>query len=268
MWLSTMKTYSLASQEASAAIEGYHLKLKQKIYDDSHLGSLQRVDWLVHKLSTEIHSSYWLNRYADDSGSFNEVKEDYISSSSWNQALLIPDNCVVLDDIDKLFAKVLDQEGSSSSCMVWNPGSEFSFCDCTWSMQGNLCKHVIKVNMVFHGREGHAQSLSFQSFQKLLLNLWQKPMDGSLGLDKSVAWTNLILEKIQRLVELNNAKDIRNVVNKFPLKWHSKKGRTFVGKPAGSSLVFPSTCPKPKSSRVRKSRKRKRLSTWLKTLPS
>ncbi|KAB2053859.1 hypothetical protein ES319_A12G215300v1 [Gossypium barbadense] len=45
MWLSTIKTFPLASQEASGAIEAYHVKLKTKLFDDSHLGALQRVDW-------------------------------------------------------------------------------------------------------------------------------------------------------------------------------------------------------------------------------
>ena len=70
MWLTTMRNLPLASQEASGAIEAYHVKLKVKLYDDSHLGALQRVDWLVHKLTTELHSSYWLDRYADESDSF------------------------------------------------------------------------------------------------------------------------------------------------------------------------------------------------------
>ncbi|KAK8691073.1 hypothetical protein V6N13_074594 [Hibiscus sabdariffa] len=62
MWLLTMKSFPLASQETSGAIEAYHVKLKTKLFDDSHLGALQRVDWLVHKLTTELHSIYWLDR--------------------------------------------------------------------------------------------------------------------------------------------------------------------------------------------------------------
>ncbi|KAL7230254.1 hypothetical protein ACSBR2_008708 [Camellia fascicularis] len=42
------------------------MKLKVKLYDDLHIGALQRVDWLMHKLITELHSSYWLDRYADE----------------------------------------------------------------------------------------------------------------------------------------------------------------------------------------------------------
>ncbi|KAE9463546.1 hypothetical protein C3L33_04553, partial [Rhododendron williamsianum] len=66
MWLTSMRNLPLASQEASGAIEAYHVKLKVKLYDDSHLGALQRVDW----------------------------------------ALQIPDCDVTLDDKDHLFAKV------------------------------------------------------------------------------------------------------------------------------------------------------------------
>ncbi|XP_061375529.1 uncharacterized protein LOC133317678 [Gastrolobium bilobum] len=87
MWLSTMRNFPLASQEASGALEAYHIKLKAKLFDDSHLGALQRVDWLVHKLTTELHSSYWLDCNADESDSFQNVKEEYIASTSWHRAL-------------------------------------------------------------------------------------------------------------------------------------------------------------------------------------
>ncbi|GAU43448.1 hypothetical protein TSUD_140850 [Trifolium subterraneum] len=132
MWLSTLRNFPLASQEASGALEAYHVKLKAKLFDDSHLGALQRVDWLVHKLTTELHSSYWLDRYADESDSFQNVKEGYIASTSWHRALQISDSAVTLDGKDRLFAKVACQKDSSSTHIVWNPGSEFSFCDCSW----------------------------------------------------------------------------------------------------------------------------------------
>ncbi|RZC53231.1 hypothetical protein C5167_012095 [Papaver somniferum] len=54
------------SQEASGVNEGYHLKLKPTLNADSHIGSLQRVDWLVHKLNTELHPSHWSDRCADE----------------------------------------------------------------------------------------------------------------------------------------------------------------------------------------------------------
>lgn len=230
MWLKLMKTLPLASQEASGAIEAYHVKLKGKLYDDSHLGSLQRVDWLVHKLTTELHSSYWLDRYADESDFFQNVKEDYIASTSWHRALQIPDTSVSFDEKDQLFAKVGSQKDSNLNRLVWNPGSEFAHCDCEWSLQGNLCKHVVKVNMICGNMPSYQSSLSFQSLKTILMDLWKKPMDDSVSLDISTAWTLQILNQVQKLVELNNSDDIGLVVNNMPLKWAAKRARTSSGR--------------------------------------
>ncbi|KAL3835693.1 hypothetical protein ACJIZ3_010429 [Penstemon smallii] len=258
MWLTSMKTLPLASQEASGAIEAYHVKLKSKLYDDSHLGSLQRVDWLVHKLTTELHSSYWLDRYADESDSFQIVKEEYIASTSWHRALQIPDNSVTLNDKDHLFAKVVSQKDSNLTRVVWNPGSEFSHCDCDWSMQGNLCKHVIKVNMICGNLQGYKSSMSFESLKNILVDLWSKPMDDSVDLDISTAWTCQMLDQVQKLVELNNSGDIGTVVNNLPLKWVAKRARA--SSVRRLSIASSSKKGTKKSATCRKSRKRKRLS--------
>lgn len=260
MWLTMMRTLPLASQEASGAVEAYHLKLKQKLYDDSHLSALQRVDWLVHKLNTELHSSYWLDRHADESGSFQNVKEEYIASTSWHRALQIPDTSVTFDDKDHLFAKVVSQNDSSQTHTVWNPGSDFSFCDCAWSMKGNLCKHVIKVNMACLNDQGHEASLSFLSFREILTQLSQRPRDDSFSLDLSMAWIQQALDRVRRLMEVSNSDGIANVVSNFPLKWTAKKGRNLNGMPA-SNLALPCNIrSKPKSIAPRKNRKRRRLS--------
>lgn len=264
MWLGTIKCLPLASQESCGAIEGYHVKLKLKVYDDSHLGALQRVDWLVHKLTTELHSGYWLDLYADESGSFPSVKEEYILSTSWHRALQVPDDAVTFDDKEHLFAKVLSQKDGGQERMVWNPGSEFAICDCSWSMQGNLCKHIIKVNLLCQHKKEFLPSLSYLSFQEVLLNLWRKPMDDSLSLDLSMAWVAQMQDKIQRLVELITSGDIAKVTNKLPLKWIGRRERTSVGKPTGSSTLSLRRTNKggvqKKAAARRKSRKRKRLS--------
>ncbi|KAG1338904.1 L-ascorbate peroxidase 1, cytosolic [Cocos nucifera] len=262
MWLATIRSFPLAGQESCCAIEGYHVKLKLKIYDDSHLGALQRVDWLVHKLTTELHSGYWLDLYADESGSFPAVKEEYISSTSWHRALQIADDAVAFDDKEHLFAKVVSQKDGSHTHIVWNPGSEFALCDCSWSMQGNLCKHIIKVNMMCRHRKEYQPALSYQSFEHVLLNLWRKPMDDSFSLDQSMAWARQMQEKIQRLVELTTSGDIAKVTKNLPLKWVCKRGRTFVGRPADGALALPPTSKidAQKSAARKKNRKRKRLS--------
>ncbi|KAI3697783.1 hypothetical protein L6452_30880 [Arctium lappa] len=260
MWLTTMKTLPLASQEASGAIEAYHVKLKVKLFDDSHLGALRRVDWLVHKLTTELHSSYWLDRYADESDSFQTVKEEYINSTSWHRALQIPDTDVTLDNGNNLFAKIVSRNDRNHMHLVWNPGSEFAFCDCEWSLRGNLCKHVIKVNTICENLRGFQSSMSFQSYQEILTSMFKKPPDDSLELDLSVAWSHQIHDQIQKLVELNRSTDIGTVVNNLPLKWGNKKNRTLLGRPATVGPSVALTSPSKNINVRKKSRKRKRLS--------
>lgn len=261
MWLSTMKALPLASQEASSAIEAYHAKLKTKLFDDSHLNALWRVDWLVHKLTTELHSSYWLDRYADESDSFQNVREEYITSTSWHRALQIPDSAITFDEKDHLYAKVQGQKDSSVTHLVWNPGSEFAFCDCPWSMQANLCKHVLKVNMICENRRGCQSSMSMHSFREVLLNIWRMPLDDSLALDQSMAWTYQMVDQIQKLVELNSTNDIGTVVKRLPIQWSSKKTRTSVCVPS-ATLGLPSSSKDSTRMTValKKNRKRKRLS--------
>lgn len=261
MWLSIMRSVPLASQEAAGAIEGYHTRLKSKLYDDSHLGAFQRVDWLVHNLVAELHSCYWLDRYSDEHDTFKDVKEAYIASTSWHRALQIPDSAVSFHETDDLLAKVRSQKDNSVSHVVWNPGSEFAFCDCAWALQGNLCKHVIKVNMMCESRQGRG-SMSLHSFKDLLTTLLRKPVDDSMDLDKAMAWTHQMLNQVQSLVELSNAKDIGTIVNSLPLTWVSRKARTSVWKrPATLALPSSSKNENNNATAQQSHRKRKRLST-------
>lgn len=260
MWLSMIRSLPLASQEASGAIEAYHVKLKSKLYEDPYPGSFQRVDWLVHKLTAEVHSCYWLDHYADEHDTFQNVKETYIASTSWYRALQIPDSAVYFEEEDNSFAKVQSQKESNIARVVWNPGSEFAFCDCAWSLQGNLCKHIMKVNMMCDNRQGYKGSMSYRSFSELLTTLWRKPLDDSIELDKAMALTHQMLDQVQRLVELNSAKDICTVVDNLPLKWASRKART--SRKPSTALAFASTSKNESDNRSARKyyRKRRRLS--------
>lgn len=252
MWLESIKSLPLSSQESCGAIEGYHLKLKLKAYDDSSLNSLQRVDWLVHKLTTELHSSYWLDLYSDESGSFPEVKEGYVNSTSWFRALKIPDNAVIFEyDI----AKVLSQK-DDRTCYhtIWNPGSEFSLCDCKWAMQANLCKHVIKVNMVCQEKKEATSSLSYQSFQRVVGEILRKPLDDSVSLDLAMAWVAQVQEKVGRMTEFATSGDVAGVANGLPIKWGSKKGRSFDG-----AISLPTGSVQRGGGSKKKNRKRRRI---------
>lgn len=99
----------------------------------------------MHKLTTELQSSYWLDRLANETDSFQNVREDDIASTSWYRALQIADSAVTLNEKDHHSAKVRSQKVGCVTHMVWNPRTEFAFSDCACSMQANHCEHVIKV---------------------------------------------------------------------------------------------------------------------------
>jgi len=262
MWIDSIRNLPLASQESCGAIEAYHLKLKAKAYDDVLLDALLRVDWLVHKLTTELHSIYWINLFADESGSFPEVKAEYIASTSWQKALQIPDEAVHFDNNEPHSAKVASQKDASQMRTVWNPGSEFSLCDCSWSMQGNLCKHALKVNMMCGARKDFQPSLSLQSFQRALLDLWQKPTDDSFSLDLSVALVMQMQDRIQHVAELATSDGIAQVAEKLPIQWTRRRGRRTAAKRTSPIVLPHSNSSLQRDSKPTKNRKRKRLSAF------
>lgn len=226
MWLAAMKILPLASQETCGAFESYHARLKTRLFDELDIAACQRVDWLVHKLITEVHSCYWLDQYAGESGLLGNIREQYINSTSWHRAVQIPDSDVILNNEDLRFAKVVSQSDRTQTHVVWNPGSEFALCDCSWSMLGYLCKHVIKVNMVCCNRQVAQPSMSFHTYHHVLLSLWQNSPDDSIALDRASARVIHMQRDLQRVVELYNFSVVNSLLNSFSVKWIGKKRRT------------------------------------------
>ncbi|VAI31513.1 unnamed protein product [Triticum turgidum subsp. durum] len=175
MWIDTIRNLPLASQESCGAIEGYHLKLKLKAYDDSQLDALQRVDWLVHKLTTELHSGYWLNLYADESVVRGQCRVTY----------------------------------------------------------------------------------------RVLLDLWQKPLDDSFSLDLSVAWVMQMQERIQKVAELAASDGIAQVAGKLPIQWANKRGRrTAIRRTSPMCFLPHSNGSVQRDLTPKRNRKRRRLSNF------
>jgi len=87
-------------------------------------------------------------------------------------------------------------------------------------------------------RKDFQPSQSFQSFQHVLLDLWQKPLDDSFSLDLSVAWVMQMQEKIKHVAELATSGGIAQVAGKLPIQWTKKRGRRVATKRA-SPLLLP-----------------------------
>lgn len=153
LWVNGIRSLPVSTLEANAAIEAYHIRLKSKLCKEQNDSSSSRVDRLTHTLTTQFHSSYWLDQYSLETGYFGNFRDKSILTTAWNKALHIPDADVMLDESNPQFAKVVSQSKRNLEYTIWDPGSEFSLCDCPWSRMGNLCKHVTKVSLLCKRRE-------------------------------------------------------------------------------------------------------------------
>uniref|UniRef100_A0A804MWA0 SWIM-type domain-containing protein n=1 Tax=Zea mays TaxID=4577 RepID=A0A804MWA0_MAIZE len=141
-WITVLNTTPLASAQVASAIESYHHLLKLRLLNEADESVYWRADWLVDKLGTKVHSYYWLDEFSGKNSFSRYWRSEWSSGPNpWSQGTQIPDSDVV---IEGNHASVVSQTTKEKSHAVLDPCSEFALCDCGWSMEGNLCKHVLK----------------------------------------------------------------------------------------------------------------------------
>jgi hypothetical protein len=80
----------------------------------------------------------WVQKCILTSGSMSTQRDEWVSGlTSWRKALKIPDSDVV---IEGRCAKVADLLNQDKAYVVWNPGSQFGICNCSWAEM-----HMLKV---------------------------------------------------------------------------------------------------------------------------
>lgn len=205
MWINGINSLPVTTLEPHAAIESYHLKLKSTLLKEKYANFWSRVDWLIHTLTTEFHSLYWLDQYSSQTGYFENLRDNSFSTNAWYCALRIPDVDVVLDEQNLHLAKVSSQTDRDLVYTIWNPGSEFSLCDCSCSRLGNLCKHVVKMATFCRNRQVARPLLSSQIYKQALLTLLNNPPDDPLVLDHTNLHVARLQQEIKAMEDLSNS---------------------------------------------------------------
>ncbi|GKG47529.1 hypothetical protein Tco_0507014, partial [Tanacetum coccineum] len=82
----------IASLESSAALEYYHNQLKIRfLNNETDYDICKRADWLVNKLSTKIHSYFWLDEYEGKDDFSRYWTDEWASDfTSWHKSRTIP----------------------------------------------------------------------------------------------------------------------------------------------------------------------------------
>lgn len=135
-----------------------------------------RADWLVNKLVTRVHSFFWLDEYSGKEDFERYRKDEWMSGpTEWRKSLRIPDSNVV---IDGQCAKVIGLSDENTAHLVWNPGSEYAICDCSWTKMGNLCEHIFKMIKFYRDEGSNTPSMSMFHYSQALINMLRcQPFD-------------------------------------------------------------------------------------------
>ncbi|KAL2512193.1 zinc ion binding [Abeliophyllum distichum] len=185
MWATALKTLPLASLETCAAMEFYHNQLRLRLLNEKDQSVYHRADWLVNKLGTQVHSYFWLDEYSGKDNFARYWKDEWMSGlTAWRKSLKIPDSNVVMEG---KCAKIINQEDQDTTHLVWNPGSEYAFCDCSWAKMGNLCEHIFKIIKFSRDKGTITPSISMFQYNQALINMLHCTPFDSLIRDHSVS---------------------------------------------------------------------------------
>ncbi|KAL3650852.1 hypothetical protein CASFOL_007255 [Castilleja foliolosa] len=205
LWVNCVRTLPVAGPEPCASIESYYLRLKSKVLN-LHPEN-PRIDSLIHTLMTQFHSFYWFEQYIVETGYFEDLKDRFSLTNQWLQATHIPDIDVILDDDENIQpAKVVSQADRNLAYTIFNPGSEFSLCNCSWSMVGNICKHITKVAIFCRDRQIARPLMSARVYRQTLVNLLQNVPDDPLILEHAISHVMRLQQDIKRLEDLSNGR--------------------------------------------------------------
>ncbi|XP_039048325.1 uncharacterized protein LOC120189060 isoform X2 [Hibiscus syriacus] len=197
-WVSSLKSLPLASLETCAAMEFYHNQLKLRLLNEKDPAAYQRADWLVDKLGTKVHSYFWLDEYSGKDDFARYWKDEWVSGlTSWRKALKILDSDVAIEGRS---AKVTDELDRDTFYVVWNPGSQFGVCDCSWAEMGYLCEHVLKVIKVCHEKGSILPTASVFQYHKALMDMLHCPPHDSLIRDHAVSLAIYVQKQLNSLV--------------------------------------------------------------------
>ena len=112
--------------------------------------SNRRLDWLLWMLLTKIEVHYWHNQNLKEEDFLRNVNVERITSTSWARALkILDDDCLLHENIPGAFWVRSQNENTRWKYYVVSlTESQFSLCNCPWSLLGNVCKHSLKVGML------------------------------------------------------------------------------------------------------------------------
>jgi len=145
-----------ANQETNNAVESYHCYLKTNFLSDRRKKCARRMDWLLYMLLTSVEPCYRYKEILKEEGYLNNYRREKQVESSMDRARRIPDTDCCPHESTPHAYWVRSQTNRDKEYLVKRYTTNFTVCECPWSIRGNICKHAIKVNwLFFHSSESY-----------------------------------------------------------------------------------------------------------------
>lgn len=148
MWAKAYRKFPHSNQDTNNSFESYHMHLKYRYLYEENNSCHKRVDWLIFVLLKKVEL-YYIHNQCLKEGVIRPTmckKQETLSKSRANQ--IWDEDC--LHDPRSINEFIVRSQNKDTPHTWYNViciGSEFNFCSCDWALNGNVCKHIFKVQM-------------------------------------------------------------------------------------------------------------------------
>jgi len=149
MWAKAYRNFPHSNQDTNNAIESYHRYIKERYLCEKNNACHRRVDWLIYVLLTKVVLFYNHMHRLKEAGFVRPRKIQEQLNSSKCRAKKIPnEDCVPDEKSNDYWVRSQNKDTRDIWYNVIYKGSNLHFCNCNWALNGNICKHVLKVEML------------------------------------------------------------------------------------------------------------------------
>lgn len=144
-WAINFRNFKHANQNMNGALERYHGIFKQEMKRDKVNIHRRSITWLLGS-SLRLENNYWCTSNTKFQG---RIRNHAIETLVWNsihKARAIPnENVILMEHEGQKIVRVKSVSVEGKEHLVVNYNKDMCYCTCSFSAQGNSCKHQVKI---------------------------------------------------------------------------------------------------------------------------
>ncbi|KAL3679156.1 hypothetical protein R1sor_022112 [Riccia sorocarpa] len=146
-WAKVYRQYQHSNQESQGAIERWHSTLKTYLRCSRRGKAGRKVFWLLQILTDTLETFFWCASELKRQGRLRNNIVGRLVLAAILKAKSIPDSSVLeqsnVDGKEVAWIRSVSDPSRIHEVVGWN--SDKGGCTCGWAVQGNVCKHQIKI---------------------------------------------------------------------------------------------------------------------------